>query len=487
MIRKSTPGVLCLVAFLLIWAVQPLVAQQNDNDSQVTVIQTITSDDGTVVVKKKKLNKGEDLDAYMDALELEGADSQKVEVEISGNNGDSKNFFIFKNQENDEDGETLFFFNQGNCLDKKDGSDVNTLRIVTKDTEDVWEWDSKDEKYDNQHFNHNWKNKNNWHYSWSYDDHHGNHHQTVVTGTRPLLGVYLDEDENQEGILLSGVTSSGGAKAAGLQRGDVVLSLNGNAVDNVYDLRNELGKFEPGDAVNVTYRRDGQEYQTSSVLGSKPTYSRYRDPCRVFIGVVIGDYDYNPKGVRIQRIVDNTSAEEAGLLAGDYIVAIDGVPINTHSEVVTERDKHEPGDYYTITVDRNGSQLTIDAQFKACDKDEPTITETPEEVITEEIVPPTETPELEIINNSLEVQDFSSFPNPTYDNIRVRFQSEAAPTVIQVTDITGKTVHREVLNSFDGFYDRQLNLGNATPGTMILTIQQGEKVFSNKFVLLSRA
>ena len=110
--------------------------------------------------------------------------------------------------------------------------------------------------------------------------------------------------------------------------------------------------------------------------------------------------------------------------------------------------------------------------------------ETLEEVITEDITPSTESPNLEIINNSLEVKDFSSFPNPTYGNIRVRFQSEAAPTVVQITDITGKAVHREVLNGFDGLYDRQLNLSNATPGTMILSIRQGEKVFSSKFLIL---
>src|SRR4029453_1175144 len=60
-----------------------------------------------------------------------------------------------------------------------------------------------------------------------------------------------------EGVLISQVHPRSPAAQAGLQRGDVVLSLDGFAVDDSNAMRYRVATKRPGDVVSVRYYRDG--------------------------------------------------------------------------------------------------------------------------------------------------------------------------------------------------------------------------------------
>jgi len=45
---------------------------------------------------------------------------------------------------------------------------------------------------------------------------------------------------------------------------------------------------------------------------------------------------------------------------------------------------------------------------------------------------------------------------------------------------------RETINNFDGVYNEELNLTDTTPGTLILNIRQGEKIYSEQIILTNR-
>ncbi len=185
--------------------------------------------------------------------------------------------------------------------------------------------------------------------------------------------------------------------------------------------------------------------------------------------------------MKVSSVIDGTAAERAYIQKGDIITALDGVRVHSHSELVRERDKHEPGDYFTLTVISGGSTIDIEAQFDDCPKDEAPVVE--EEIIIEE------TPEIQptLNNNVLQLQSFDAYPNPTYGAVNVRFQGEAVPTKVKVIDVTGKVVYQEDVDDFDGIYNRDLNLENVTPGALIVNIQQGSKMFSKSLILLPRA
>ena len=74
---------------------------------------------------------------------------------------------------------------------------------------------------------------------------------------------------NTEGVYVSSVATDGGAAAAGLKKGDVIIKVNNAAVTSGLQMSAQLANFSPGDKVPVTYIRGGKEFITSIVLKKK--------------------------------------------------------------------------------------------------------------------------------------------------------------------------------------------------------------------------
>ncbi len=94
---------------------------------------------------------------------------------------------------------------------------------------------------------------------------------------------------------------------------------------------------------------------------------------RAIIGVRIKDVESEDadkqnlsevKGILITEIIKDGSAEEAGMKANDIIVKVDGINVNTTSELQEQVGKHRPGDKATVTYLRNGKENTIPIVMK---------------------------------------------------------------------------------------------------------------------------
>ncbi len=313
---------------------------------------------------------------------------------------------------------------------------------------------------------------------------------------KAFLGVVAVSSHNSQGFLVNRVVRGSGAEAGGLQQGDVVQSINGIPTDGSHSLTGVLARFQPNDKVTLSVLRDGLPLSLDVTLSEKE-YTRYvlieeRNPCDVFIGVYTTDHAAE-EGVRVTSIIGNTPADKYGVNAGDIILSLDGVEVSSGDQLRYERDKHRPGDEFTLLVNRSGTLMDINAQFKACE--EPTL----EEAAEEPVVPVEQLPSLAPVEEprpftdqlrefpSLELQRWQAYPNPSLGDITIEFQAEPAPTTIRLIDASGKVIYQEQLNNFDGLYKKELNLRQATPGTLLLSIQQGDKVVSKQLVLLNRA
>lgn len=94
---------------------------------------------------------------------------------------------------------------------------------------------------------------------------------------------------------------------------------------------------------------------------------------RGFIGAMIRSVDQSlanekdlriVRGVYIDSLVAGGSAEKAGLKIGDVVVAIQGVEVNTSSEMLEIIGRHRPGDKLKFTVDRKGKRMDLDIVLK---------------------------------------------------------------------------------------------------------------------------
>lgn len=306
---------------------------------------------------------------------------------------------------------------------------------------------------------------------------------------RPILGVFEADESNGQGLVIGRVIKGKGAEAAGLQAGDVITAVNGKTVTGTPGLRLIMAGLKPGERVLVAYQRDGQNLQTEVTLGTDRSFAAAdteRDPCAVFIGVYTAEPEAGEQGVHVINIVPETPASKSGIQRGDLILALDDQPVNTTGALLHERDKHRPGDAFRLTIDRNGETFTIESKFKTCptpdapDK-EPVQVAEQQKISEERTSGPVQT------GSVLVLPSLEAYPNPTTGPVNVRFEAEAVPTMLRIHDVTGKAVYTRNLNQFNGSFSESINLFGNTPGTYLLSIQQGDKVASKKILLVPGA
>jgi len=93
---------------------------------------------------------------------------------------------------------------------------------------------------------------------------------------------------------------------------------------------------------------------------------------RGYLGVMISNIDASKAnlygidhGVLINQVEPNTAASQAGLKAGDIIVAVDGEAVNNAGELRDKIAFKGAGSKVTLKVYRNGEYITLKAKLKA--------------------------------------------------------------------------------------------------------------------------
>ncbi len=76
---------------------------------------------------------------------------------------------------------------------------------------------------------------------------------------------------SSDGAVATEVLPNTPAAQAGLEAGDIIVELDGQAIESFTDLRSQILLRQPGDEVSITYIRDGERQETSVVLGEMPS------------------------------------------------------------------------------------------------------------------------------------------------------------------------------------------------------------------------
>lgn len=85
----------------------------------------------------------------------------------------------------------------------------------------------------------------------------------------PDIAAQLDVQQTS-GALIRQVEANGPAAKAGLQQGDIVTAINGDAIDENTTLTDLILKHGVGDKVSLTVQRDGKQLTIEVTLGERP-------------------------------------------------------------------------------------------------------------------------------------------------------------------------------------------------------------------------
>ena len=150
------------------------------------------------------------------------------------------------------------------------------------------------------------------------------------------------------GALVSNVNSGSPAEKAGLKRGDVVTAVNGEAIKDSNELRNEVAQLQPGSTVKLTVNRNGAEQTIAVTLAERKLAAEDRGergesrPDASGFGMAVepltGDRARElgvraSTGVVVMDVEAGGKAAEAGLRPGDVIAEVDRKPVSSVEEL----------------------------------------------------------------------------------------------------------------------------------------------------------
>ena len=184
------------------------------------------------------------------------------------------------------------------------------------------------------------------------------------TVTRGIVSA-KDRDLTAEGITLTGLLQTDAAINPGNSGGPLVNAAGevvGMNTAIVADAQN-LGFAIPIDTARPIIRDlqagEGEVTPDQAFLGVSSTdVGELTQDVRARFEISVDE------GAFITEVVPGSAADDAGLRAGDVIVAIDGDDISESSQVREAILEHEPGDTIELDVIRLGDERTVEATLE---------------------------------------------------------------------------------------------------------------------------
>lgn len=143
-----------------------------------------------------------------------------------------------------------------------------------------------------------------------------------------------------DGIYIAEVTEGGAGEAAGLQKGDVIVSIDNKKVTKMSELQEYLNGKRPGDKVSITYLRNKKSITKSTTLKNAQGNTNVVKPADIdVLGGNFREITAEQKqnlnisyGLEVLK-VNNGALKEAGINRGFIIQKINDEPIKTLDEL----------------------------------------------------------------------------------------------------------------------------------------------------------
>ncbi len=292
-----------------------------------------------------------------------------------------------------------------------------------------------------------WHDKGNMHKK----SHRSSSKAKEMNSNKALLGVYavaMDAsiaEENDirkvEGLYLKKVIEGSAADEAGLEQGDVLLSLNKAEVYSHQDLVKQLASFEPGDVVDLRYRRNNKAQKTKATLkANKQESHKNWSSC------------YNKSSCSKSSSTSRTTLDEEERVFIREVEVEDAEGNKTMVKIMMMEPAKEESAMLNNVLQKEGK---ITSSKRAME---------------------------EISNLNLHALTFA--PNPNQGQFNLSFDiPERGNTLVRITDTAGKAVFEESLNDFEGQYSQKIDISDNYKGLYFLQVIQGDKAMTKKIVV----
>ena len=203
--------------------------------------------------------------------------------------------------------------------------------------------------------------------------------------TRGLIGVSILPVTNDDyedlgldervGAIVSEIAPDGPADDSDLEPGDVIVSFDGERVEDVENLQQMVVDTRPGAVVALGVYRGGEPTTLSITIGEldleaagRPTQMAAEDLNTGF-GMSLQDLtvetarqlslEPGTTGTVVTNVDAGGSAQSGGVRPGDLITAVNRTPVNTAAEAIRELNRVESGRTAFLLIIRGNSQVFL--------------------------------------------------------------------------------------------------------------------------------
>jgi len=177
---------------------------------------------------------------------------------------------------------------------------------------------------------------------------------------------------DMKGVLVGDVTPSGPAMKSGIQRGDVILEVNGKPMADSRTLRMAISMMNPDSSVKLKLLRNGSQSDMTVKLGELPASKEEAKADEgnskgALEGVTLENLDADTSrqlglpattmGVVVAEISPSSPVASSGLRRGDVIQEVNHQPVKNVSQL--EEAIRKAGTNVLLLVNRQGNTLFI--------------------------------------------------------------------------------------------------------------------------------
>ena len=174
---------------------------------------------------------------------------------------------------------------------------------------------------------------------------------------RGFLGIFPEEitEETAEslglasmnGAYISRVNGNSAAEDAGLEAKDVIVTINGNDVNSVPELQEQVARFRPGNTITIEYIRDGKKQKTEVTLKNKGNTTSLigarDDDLLMKLGFELREMTDRERknlkigsGVYVVSILRGSAIEKTQMDPGYIITKVNDKRVSSVDEIITE-------------------------------------------------------------------------------------------------------------------------------------------------------
>ncbi|MEM7007518.1 MAG: DegQ family serine endoprotease [Thermodesulfobacteriota bacterium] len=201
---------------------------------------------------------------------------------------------------------------------------------------------------------------------------------------RGWIGVYVQQItpeiaeglnlKDDSGALVSDITSGGPADKAGVKRGDIIVQVNGNKIEDMPDLPKLVASYAPGTKTKLVVVRDGKEKTLNIKLGELPENGKKvssiapDNDLEKNLGLIVQEITpqvesklglEDSNGVVITNVSPGSVSAEAGLTSGDVIMEINKKQISNLDDYRKQMDTAQDSENLLFLVKRGSNTIYI--------------------------------------------------------------------------------------------------------------------------------